>query len=131
MSKAQEMVREFHQTFGLTINDTPTVPSLADRALRYTLIEEELNELALAFERGSLTAIADAIGDLLYVTYGTAVCCGIDMKPIFVEIHRSNMTKVGGTKRADGKLVKPETYSPANLKPILEAQKGVSVCTID
>ena len=53
------------------------------------------------------------MADLLYVVYGTAVSYGIDMDPVFREVHRSNMSKVGGYKRDDGKWVKPATYSPA------------------
>jgi predicted HAD superfamily Cof-like phosphohydrolase len=56
------------------------------------------------------------------VVYGTAVSLGIDMEPVFKEVHRSNMSKVGGYKREDGKWVKPPTYSPASLDIILEAQ---------
>jgi len=59
----------------------------------------------------------------LYVVYGTAVSYGIDMKPVFQEVHRSNLSKVGGYKRADGKWMKPPTYSPAKLEQILEAQR--------
>lgn len=64
-------------------------------------------------------AQADALGDLLYVVFGAAVTFGIDMGPIFDEIHRSNMTKIGGPVRPDGKRLKPATYEPPNLKPLL------------
>ena len=67
-------------------------------------------------------AVAKELADLLYVVYGTAVSCGLDMAPVFREVHRSNMSKVGGHKRADGKWVKPPSYSPAHLRPILAAQ---------
>ncbi len=69
-----------------------------------------------------LPAIAKELADVLYVVYGTAVSLGIDMEPVFKEVHRSNMSKVGGYKREDGKWVKPSTYSPASLDKILEAQ---------
>jgi predicted HAD superfamily Cof-like phosphohydrolase len=59
------------------------------------------------------------LGDLLYVVYGAGVTCGIDLEQVFEEIHRSNMSKVGGYKNAIGKFVKPSTYSPADLRPIL------------
>ncbi|MEC4688424.1 MAG: hypothetical protein VST64_08985, partial [Nitrospirota bacterium] len=67
-------------------------------------------------------AVAKELADLLYVVYGAAVSCGIDMEPVFQEVHRSNMSKLGGYKRADGKWVKPPTYSPASIQPILQAQ---------
>ena len=70
----------------------------------------------------NLPGIAKELADLLYVVYGTAVSLGIDMEPVFKEVHRSNMSKVGGYKREDGKWVKPPTYSPAALQDILEAQ---------
>lgn len=61
---------------------------------------------------------------MLYVVYGAAVTYGIDLEPIFDEIHRSNMSKLwpDGTvqKREDGKVLKPPTYSPADLEPILK-----------
>ncbi len=62
------------------------------------------------------------MADLLYVVYGAAVSYGIDMDPVFREVHRSNMSKVGGYKRADGKWVKPATYSPACIEPIVAEQ---------
>ena len=49
--------------------------------------------------------------------------CGIDIEPVFREVHRSNMTKVGGYKREDGKWVKPDTYSPARIDEVLAAQR--------
>ena len=85
------------------------------------MIEEELTELHDALRIGDAIGTADAIGDLLYVVYGAALAYGIDMEPIFTEIHRSNMTKVGGKVRGDGKVLKPQGYSPPNLKPILDA----------
>jgi predicted HAD superfamily Cof-like phosphohydrolase len=116
------MVLEFHRTFGIMIGDRPAVPDQETRTLRMRLIEEECHELGEALVHQDLTAVAKELADLLYVVYGTAVSCGIDMEPVFREVHRSNMTKVGGHKRADGKWVKPATYSPADLEGILKAQ---------
>ena len=67
--------------------------------------------------------MAKELADLLYVVYGTAVSVGIDMEPVFREVHRSNMSKVGGHKRADGKWVKPPTYSPADIESIVDEQR--------
>jgi predicted HAD superfamily Cof-like phosphohydrolase len=86
------------------------------------LIQEEFAELREALGQRDIEAVAKELADLLYVVYGTAVSCGIDMAPVFQEVHRSNMSKVGGHKRADGKWVKPPDYSPARLQPILAAQ---------
>lgn len=141
MDKLQTQVLEFHKTFDCVINDKPTVIDSQTARLRIALIEEELNELVLALGFGrwssgvfyddpnnhpNLVEIADALGDLLYVTIGAAVSCGIDLEPVTDEIHRSNMSKVceDGTvlRRADNKILKPDTYSPADLASVLLAQ---------
>jgi len=122
MTDEQGMVAEFHRTFGIAEGRTPTVPDEATRALRVRLIQEEFDELREALEQADPAAVAKELADLLYVVYGTAVSCGIDMQPVFREVHRSNMSKVGGHKRADGKWVKPPTYSPARVEPILAEQ---------
>jgi predicted HAD superfamily Cof-like phosphohydrolase len=123
MTPEQEMVGEFHQTFGIAVANVPTIPDPATEALRMRLIEEESDELRQALEQQDLVAIAKELADLLYVVYGTAVSCGIDLEPVFREVHRSNMSKVNGHRRADGKWVKPPDYSPARIEPIL-AQQG-------
>jgi predicted HAD superfamily Cof-like phosphohydrolase len=122
MTDAQHMVAEFHRTFGILIANTPTAPDEKTRALRVRLIQEEFDELKEALDHDDLPALAKELADLLYVVYGTAVSYGIDMEPVFREVHRSNMSKVGGHKRADGKWVKPAHYSPASIEPILTAQ---------
>jgi predicted HAD superfamily Cof-like phosphohydrolase len=101
------------------VADQPQLINSDLKNLRYALIEEELDEYASA---GNLYAIADAIGDLLYVVYGAAVCHGIDMEPIFEEIHRSNMQKLTGPKRADGKQLKPEGWRPPDIYTQVEMQ---------
>ena len=122
MDYMQMHVRQFHKTFDIPYSDRPTNLSTDSIYRRTALIKEEAEELYSALFAKDLELVADAIGDLLYVVYGTAVECGIDMYDINREIHRSNMTKVGGHKRDDGKWIKPDTYSPANLKPIIEEQ---------
>ena len=124
MSGEQRMVAEFHRTFDIAEESVPTIPDEATRALRVRLIQEEFDELQEALRGRDPVAVAKELADLLYVVYGTAVSCGIDMEPVFREVHRSNMSKVGGHKREDGKWVKPPTYSPARLDPILVAQGG-------
>lgn len=122
MTNEQRMVEEFHRTFGIAIGSGPTVPDENTRSLRVRLIQEEFEELQDAMAQQDIIAVAKELADLLYVVYGTAVSCGIDMEPVFKEVHRSNMSKVGGYKRADGKWVKPPDYSPASLQPILAEQ---------
>jgi len=123
MNNEQRMVAEFHKTFDLHIGAVPKVPDADTRRLRMRLIQEEFDELKEAFEQADECAIAKELADLLYVVYGTAVSCGIDMEPVFREVQRSNMSKHGGHRRDDGKWVKPPTYSPASLEPILRAQR--------
>ena len=122
MNNAQKMVQEFHEQFGIYIAVTPSVPDNITQTLRNRLIQEEFEEFQEAMQNKDLSGMAKELADLLYVVYGTAVSLGIDMEPVFKEVHRSNMSKVGGYKREDGKWVKPSTYSPAFLDNILEAQ---------
>ncbi|HJU05211.1 MAG TPA: nucleoside triphosphate pyrophosphohydrolase family protein [Nitrospiraceae bacterium] len=122
MTDEQRMVEEFHRTFDIAVGTIPAAPDESTRSLRIRLIQEEFDELKEALGQGTLAGVAKELADLLYVVYGTAVSCGIDMEPVFREVHRSNMTKVGGHKRPDGKWLKPAHYSPAALDPILTAQ---------
>jgi predicted HAD superfamily Cof-like phosphohydrolase len=126
MSEAQALVEEFHRAFDILVHLSPTVVDERTRELRIKLIQEEFQELREALTQGDLESISKEIADLLYVVYGTAVSYGIDMDPVFREVHRSNMSKVGGYKREDGKWVKPATYSPACIEPILAEQSGSS-----
>jgi predicted HAD superfamily Cof-like phosphohydrolase len=126
MSDEQQMVAAFHRAFDIAIGTVPAVPDAATRALRVSLIQEEFAELHEALCQQDIEAVAKELADLLYVVYGAAVSCGIDMAPVFREVHRSNMSKVGGHKRADGKWIKPPDYSPARLQPILAAQSSLA-----
>jgi predicted HAD superfamily Cof-like phosphohydrolase len=123
MTDEQSMVTAFHRMFGIVIKASPTLLDEATRQLRVGLIQEEFDELQEALQQHDLAAVAKELADLLYVVYGTAVSCGIDMEPVFLEVHRSNMSKVGGYKRADGKWMKPPDYSPAQIAPLLAAQQ--------
>jgi predicted HAD superfamily Cof-like phosphohydrolase len=131
MSDAQSMVEAFHRAFDILVHRSPTVVDERTRELRIRLIQEEFEELKEALIDGDLESISKELADLLYVVYGTAVSYGIDMDPVFREVHRSNMSKVGGYKREDGKWVKPATYSPACLEPILAEQSGASSVTLE
>lgn len=122
MTDAQLMVESFHRLFDIVVNTTPTTVGEDTRLLRTRLIQEEFEELKEAMASDDLPAVAKEMADLLYVVYGTAVSYGIDIAPVFREVHRSNMSKVGGYKREDGKWVKPATYSPARIEPILMEQ---------
>jgi predicted HAD superfamily Cof-like phosphohydrolase len=123
MDYLQAGVYQFHEAFNLPYSNIPCRLTTEAIERRKNLIEEEYAELVEALKAHDLVRTADAIGDLLYVVYGTAVESGIDMYEINKEIHRSNMTKVGGKKRKkDGKLMKPKTYVPPDLVPIIRRQ---------
>jgi predicted HAD superfamily Cof-like phosphohydrolase len=120
MNKHQQMVKEFMLSCqDGQVNTRPQLINADLKNLRYSLIEEELEEYASA---GNIYSIADAIGDMLYVVYGAAICHGLDMEPIFEEIHRSNMNKLNGPKRADGKQLKPEGWKPPDIYTEVEKQ---------
>lgn len=124
MNAEQRMVAEFHDRVGLPVGERPTWPGDTTHRVRVALIEEELAEFRNAGEAENLLELADALGDLLYVIYGAAVTYGIDLEPIFKEIHRSNMSK-GGTCpscRADGKVSKGEHYEPPRIAKVLSDQ---------
>lgn len=118
-----QAVLEFHRAFDVLVGRAPASPDSGVVDLRLKLIREELAELEAAMAEGDLIGIADGLADLLYVVYGTAVSYGIDIRPIFDEVHRSNMAKVGGTKREDGKVLKPDGWTAPNLAPILERMR--------
>ena len=118
-----EAVLEFHRAFDVLVGRAPASPDSGVVDLRLKLIKEELAELEAAMAEGDLIGIADGLADLLYVVYGTAVSYGMDIRPIFDEVHRSNMAKVGGAKREDGKVLKPDGWAAPNLAPILEKMR--------
>ena len=122
MTDEQSMVEVFHKKFDILVQASPTDASEETKRLRIRLIQEEFDELKESMAEGNLAALAKEMADLLYVVYGTAVSYGIDMEPVFREVHRSNLSKVGGYKREDGKWVKPSTYSPAKIEPLLAMQ---------
>jgi predicted HAD superfamily Cof-like phosphohydrolase len=128
MERSQEMVGEFHEKFDSYVGMAPALPEDSELALRLHLIMEEQLELSVAMMDHDLVEVMKELGDLLYVSYGTAVACGVDMEPIMEEIHRSNMSKLqlDGSilRREDGKVEKPPGYSPADVKTIIEKQLG-------
>lgn len=93
MNLEQANVKKFMLAFDQPCPEKPTCPDKDLYDFRYRIIFEELTELLFAFECRDIYQIADALGDLLYVIYGTAIACGIDMEVVFAEIHSSNMSK--------------------------------------
>ena len=122
MNAEQRMVAEFHARGCAFSQEVPSMPPPQIAKFRLEFIAEELGELREAVALADLVKVADGLGDLLYVVYGAGLAFGIDLEPVFAEIHRSNMTKVGGPVREDGKLLKPDWYEPPDLTAILEDQ---------
>jgi predicted HAD superfamily Cof-like phosphohydrolase len=121
-----EMVGEFMETFGQEVKKSPELPDEQVVALRVDLIEEELKELMSALyrdEKVDLVEVADALTDILYVTYGAGHAFGIDLDKCFSEVQRSNMSKLGEDGkplyREDGKILKGSNYSEPDLKQFI------------
>ena len=116
-------VRRFHEKFGCHIEKRPTIPPIDVAQLRLSLISEEFNELLDSLGQDNLEGIADASADLIYVTIGLCLAYGIDLRGVWEEVQRTNMKKVGGGQREDGKILKPEGWTPPDIKSIIELQK--------
>lgn len=115
----QDMVREFHKAVG---SKDAYSPQLRAKQLRLNLIREEYIELVTALANNDIVETADALADLAYVVYGAALTFGIDLDEVLEEVHRTNMAKAGGPRRDDGKIMKPEGWTPPDIASVLEAQ---------
>ena len=117
-------VGTFMETFGQEVKTKPEFPNAETTNLRLELISEELNELYDAMEAKDIVGVADALTDILYVTYGAGHAFGVDLDKCFKEVQRSNMSKLGQDGkpiyREDGKVMKGENYSPPDLKKYLQ-----------
>lgn len=124
----QSLVTEFHTAFNAPVADSPQLIPAERAALRAALIQEELDEYKEAIAEADVVGVADALGDLLYVVLGAAIEHGIQLRPVFEEIHASNMSKLGtdGTPilREDGKVLKGPDYFKPNLDAIIAAQNN-------
>ena len=118
-----EKVKKFMQTFGQDIKTKPSFPEDKIVNLRNSLIEEELSELKEAVNNRNLTEVADALADILYVTYGAGHAYGIDLDKCFDEVQNSNMSKLGEDGKPiyneSGKVMKGPNYFKPNLKKFL------------
>ena len=117
-------VKIFMQTFGQEVKIKAGFPNKKIVKLRYDLIKEELNELQNAMNTKNLKEIADALTDILYVTYGAGHAYGIDLDKCFSEVQRSNMSKLGEDGKPiynkRGKVMKGPQYFEPNLKQFIE-----------
>ena len=105
---------------------TPHIPTDRYTVLRQKLIKEETEETLKALRTGNLVGIADGIADSIVVLLGTAVTCGIDMRPVWNEVHRTNMAKKEGKLREDGKRLKPKKWKPPDIEGEIRRQQNAS-----
>ena len=119
-----EDVKKFMETFGQIVRTKAQFPDKETMSLRYDLIKEELKELEIAMKARNLKEVADALTDILYVTYGAGCAYGIDLDKCFKEVQRANMSKLGEDGKPiyndKGKVMKGPNYSPPNLKQFIE-----------
>ena len=118
-----ESVRTFMKTFGQEIREKAGFPSQKISLLRYELIKEELDELKVALDKKDLKEVADALTDILYVTYGAGHAFGINLDKCFEEVQNSNMSKLGLDGKPiyneKGKVMKGPNYYKPNLNKLL------------
>ena len=114
-----ESVRKFMETFGQEIKEKPGFPNNKIISLRLNLIKEELEELKEAMQNKDIKEVADALTDILYVTYGAGHAFGINLDKCFQEVQNSNMSKLGVDGKPiyndKGKVMKGPNYFKPNL----------------
>ncbi len=127
MKKRIAAVHEFHNAFGLGINNQPIADlGVSKNLLRFNLMKEENEEYIEAANANDLPEVADALGDMLYILCGTIIEHGMQHKieEVFEEIQRSNMSKLGSDGkpvfREDGKVLKGPNYFRPDIRKILE-----------
>jgi predicted HAD superfamily Cof-like phosphohydrolase len=129
MSKLHEKIKsvaEFHTVFSIGNASEITLIHEKDYTLRYNLIKEENEEYLEACKNGDIVEIADALGDQLYILFGTILKHGLQHKieEVYDEIHRSNMSKLDENGkpifREDGKILKSQNYFKPDIKSILD-----------
>lgn len=120
LKAAQAQVRAFREATGLPVGDGP---GLRNEHLHADLLDEEYRELLDAFERDDLPAAIDALLDIQYLCIGAACDWGVDLEEPWEAVRAANMAKVGGTRRADGKLLKPPGWTPPDIAALIEKQR--------
>ena len=113
-------VKTFMETFGQEVKTKPSFSTDKINSLRHDLIKEELEELKEAMENKDLLEVADALTDILYVTYGAGHAFGIDLDKCFEEVQNSNMSKLGEDGKPiyneSGKVMKGPKYFKPDLR---------------
>ena len=116
-------VKTFMNTYGQEVKNTPEFPDSKIVQLRIDLIQEELNELKEAINNNDIIEVADALTDILYVTYGAGHSFGVDLDSCFNEVQNSNMSKLGDDGKPiyneSGKVMIGPNYFKPNIKKII------------
>ena len=116
-------VKIFMETFKQDVKNRPSFSTDKINKLRYDLIKEELDELKIALDNKDLLEVADALTDILYVTYGAGHAFGIDLDKCFEEVQNSNMSKLDEDGKPiyneSGKVMKGPKYFKPNLNKFL------------
>ena len=117
-------VKTFMETFGQEVKTKPSFSTDKINNLRYDLIKEEFEELKVAMENKDLLEVADALTDILYVTYGAGHAFGIDLDKCFDEVQNSNMSKLGEDSKPiyneSGKVMKGPNYFKPDLTKFIK-----------
>ena len=118
-----DKVQVFMKTFGQEVKHKPSLSTDKINQLRVNLIKEELDELKIAIKNKDLLEVADALTDILYVTYGAGHAFGIDLNKCFEEVQNSNMSKLDNNNKpiynGDGKVMKGPNYFKPDLSKFL------------
>ena len=118
-----ERVKKFMEIFGQEIKEKASFPNDKITSLRYDLIKEELDEFKEAIDKKDIKEVADALTDILYVTYGAGHAFGIDLDKCFNEVQESNMSKLGSDGKPiyneSGKVMKGPNYFKPDLSKFL------------
>ena len=118
-----ESVKKFMHTFGQEVRTKAGFPNDKIIGLRLDLIREELSELKEAVEKKDIKEVADALTDILYVTYGAGTAFGVNLDKCFEEVHNSNMSKLGSDGKPiyndKGKVMKGPNYFKPDLSKFI------------
>ena len=120
------------ETFGQEVKNSSSLSSEKINDLRISLIEEELDELKKAIKDNDIKEVADALTDILYVTYGAGHAFGINLDECFAEVQNSNMSKLGEDGKPiyndSGKVMKGPNYFKPNLGKFIKQGRSVARC---
>jgi len=126
-----DSVKKFMETFGQEVKEKAEFPKDEIISLRYDLIKEELEEFKVAIDKKDIKEVADALTDILYVTYGAGHAFGINLDKCFEEVQNSNMSKLGNDGKPiyneKGKVMKGPNYFKPNLNKFVPWWKTTSI----